>query len=314
MIIFNIFILIVYLLIVDACPSQEDLYPCSCFWNGVAHVTCTKLENNHDLINAARSLVGKNYKQSITIQNSVFNFIPSDAFKGLKVAELEIQNSTLMALTDADFAFEGLEDYLQVLRMENFKLLGEWSWSVLSKLNQLKTLEIKNGELENIEDLGKINLENLNTIDFTNNGISFLHDNAFANSRTVRNIIIRHNEIAILKRTMLPNPAIALVVLNLSYNKIEQFPDDMFSLIPHLKYLDISHNKILVLSEKVFAPIWSSLIEFKAMGNELRCDCRMSWILQSKKPQVIYATCAMPQTVRGKSLSALTSKDLWCIY
>ncbi|XP_071038994.1 leucine-rich repeat neuronal protein 3-like [Parasteatoda tepidariorum] len=309
--------LLLFLLSANACPRKEDLLPCICDGpevEGSAYITCSKLENDQELTTSAKSLIGKNYIYSITIQDSAFNYISSGAFKGLKFVELEIKDSTLRALTDTDVAFEGLEDHLEIFRMENCDFLSEWDWSMFRKLKKLSTLEIENGALENIEDMGKINLENLKTVSFAENKINFIDDKAFSNCEKLMIVVLKNNKISILKRTMIPNPAPELIHIDLNHNEIEQLPDDMFSNMPKLENLSIGGNKILVIGETIFSSIWSQLETFEAMGNELRCDCRMTWILNTKQPKAIRAACANPQALKGRNIQSLTSKDLWCIY
>ncbi|XP_015914555.1 peroxidasin-like [Parasteatoda tepidariorum] len=314
---YSTIILFLFCLSTNACPRKEDLYPCTCDWQtsgNSASVTCVKLENDQDLLRSAKSLIGKSYVNSIVIQDSAFNYIASDTFKGLKFAELEIRDSTLMALTDSDVAFKGLEEHLETLKMDKCVLLSQWDWSIFRNLKKLNTLEIKHGALESIEDLGKINLSNLKRLSFPGNRIDFIHDDAFSDNKKLVHVFLNDNNISTLKRTMFPNPASELQEINLNYNEIGQLPDDIFSNMPKLKNLSVGGNKILVLNEKVFSLVWRQLDNFEAFENELRCDCRMTWILQLKQPNTLRATCANPQVLKGKSVSSLTSKDLWCIY
>ncbi|GBL87214.1 hypothetical protein AVEN_270497-1, partial [Araneus ventricosus] len=45
---------------------------------------------------------------------------------------------------------------------------------------------------------------------------------------------------------------------------------------------------------------------------ELRCDCRLSWILGKRLPEMTRAACAQPPELKGKFITLLSSKDLWC--
>lgn len=297
------------------CPPKEDLFPCTCEWpsaEGYAYVTCTKLDNEHDLMQAASSLVGRSYVYSILIEDSIFNFIPSDAFKGLKFSELEIKDTTFRALTDTDVALQGLEDYLEFLIMTNCTLMNEWDWTIFKDLKKLTRLEIIDGNLGSIEDLDKINTFGLTYIRFDKNRISFIHTHAFENFKNLTVLSLAENAIEEVKRTMLPNPALELRDFDISNNLIEQLPSDIFTNMPKLESLSVSNNKILVLEENIFGPVWESLKFFTAGGNELRCDCRMAWILEKKFPTHTRAFCSLPPEVKGHSIDTLTSKDVWC--
>ncbi|KAG8190224.1 hypothetical protein JTE90_011945 [Oedothorax gibbosus] len=299
-----------------SCPRKEDLRPCHCEWPGLegsAYILCHGLNNEQDLSNAASSLRGKNYVYSFTIDNSNFNFIPSDAFKGLNFVELDINATTLRALTDTDEAFVGLEDHLEILIMTDCVFMSEWDWSIFRNLKKLRTLDIVGSDLEIIgEELMKINITNVEDISFARNRISYIYDNAFVTFRNLRILSLNDNEIKEMKRTMFPNPALTLADFDISHNLIEQLPEDLFTNMPSLDTLSIGYNKILVLKENIFSGIWEQLDLFHTMGNELRCDCRMAWLLEQKFPRVTRGMCALPREVKGKTLDKLTSKDLWC--
>lgn len=216
---FTLTFVITYLFItittVTSCPRKEDLAPCHCEWpdhEGSAYITCSGLDNEQDLTNAARSLKGKAYVYSFTIDKSNFNFIPNDAFKGLQFVELEIRDSNLMALTDTDEAFVGLEEHLEILMMTDCTFMNEWDWAILRNLRKLMRLDIVGGDLENIgEELMKINITSVQDIAFSKNKISFIYDHAFVTFKNIRFMHLDHNEIKELKRSMLPNPALELM-------------------------------------------------------------------------------------------------------
>ncbi|GBL87215.1 hypothetical protein AVEN_270497-1, partial [Araneus ventricosus] len=277
----GIFLISLLVPLTTGCPNPEDLYPCTCLWpdRGEAYVTCSNLDNEQDLVQAASSLTGKRYIYSFVIQDSIFTYIPSDAFKGLRFAELEIKDTSFMALTDTDVAFEGLEDHLEFLLMTNCTLMKGWDWTVFQNLKKLARFDVIYANLDSIEDLGQINMSKVMDINFGHNMISFVHPFAFSSFKKLTHLSLNDNAIRTMMRTMLPNPASELVDLDFSANEIEQFPSDMFIEMPRLEFLSIANNKLLVLDEKTFAPVWETLEAFSAMNNELRCDCRLSWIL-----------------------------------
>ncbi|GFR05237.1 hypothetical protein TNCT_101821, partial [Trichonephila clavata] len=95
-------------------------------------------------------------------------------------------------------------------------------------------------------------------------------------------------------------------------NLIEQLPSDIFTNMPNLESLYINNNKLLVLEENTFSPVWENLMFFSAAGNGLRCDCRIAWILEKNFPNQTRAFCALPPELKGHSIDTLTSKDVWC--
>ncbi|GFY46803.1 uncharacterized protein TNIN_132291 [Trichonephila inaurata madagascariensis] len=196
------------------CPPKESIYPCTCEWpssEGSAFVTCAKLDNEHDLMQATSSLAGRrSYIYSFLIEDSIFNFIPSDAFKGLKFAELEIKSTSFRALTDTDVAFEGLENHLEILLMTSCTLMNEWDWTIFKNLKKLTRLEIVDGNLGSIEDLDKISAFDLSFIRFDKNSITDIHPNAFAHFKNITVLSLAENAIEEVMRSMLPDPALEL--------------------------------------------------------------------------------------------------------
>ncbi|GIY65485.1 uncharacterized protein CEXT_687381 [Caerostris extrusa] len=190
--------------------------------------------------------------------------------------------------------------------------MSDWDWTLFRNLKKLTTLDIVGVNLESLEDLETINITSIIKIAFSHNRISFIHPSAFSNFKELRLLSLDNNFISVIKRSMLPNPALELTDLDLSYNEIEDLPSDIFSNMPQLEYLSIGFNKILVLEEKTFSPVWEKLQAFSAFGNDLRCDCRLTWILEKMYPRDLRAVCSQPPEAKGKNLRDLASKDLWC--
>ncbi|KAF8793942.1 Chondroadherin-like protein like [Argiope bruennichi] len=263
----DVIILTLFIALTTGCPPPEDIHPCTCSWPATedAYITCSNLDNELDLVQAASSLTRRSYVYSFVIQNSIFNYIPSDAFKGLKFVELEIKDTSLMALTDTDLAFEGLENHLQFLLINNCTIMNGWDWSIFRNLKKLVRLDVIYANLDSIEDLGQIDISKIMDINFSNNLISFIHPFAFSSFKKLTHLYLKDNAIREMKRTMLPKPALELLNLDFSGNEIEQFPTDMFVEMPQLESLSVANNKLLVLDEKVFAPVWETLQAFSAM-------------------------------------------------
>ncbi|XP_035212553.1 oplophorus-luciferin 2-monooxygenase non-catalytic subunit-like [Stegodyphus dumicola] len=309
----SVCLIIAFLSLAQSCPSSENLYPCTCkMEHNTADIICSRLDNEQDLVNAASALKMRNYIERFKIENSNFNFIPHNAFINVKFQDLELENSNMFSLTDTDVAFEGMEDTLQALVISNSSLLNTWDWSVLRKLRALRKIEISGGDLESVnKDIEEIN-NGMLIIVLSNNKISRIYDTAFSKFKNLLILELNNNFLTEVKREIIPNPAVLLRKIDLSYNEIKNFPEDMFENIPNLEWLNISWNKILTLNERTFSPVWQKLKNFEALGNELRCDCRMAWILNLTYPKTLKAECAEPKAVRGHNIETLTAKTLWC--
>ncbi|KAE9548617.1 hypothetical protein FO519_008174 [Halicephalobus sp. NKZ332] len=108
----------------------------------------------------------------------------------------------------------------------------------------------------------------------------------------------------------LPYEYTKFVFLNVSKNRIEYLPDDIGSLLPSLKVLDISHNLLTTFSTTVMSSFINSLDMLYIHHNPLDCRCITQMLQQFMIQRNSYAselrysetTCASPQLVAGKPL------------
>lgn len=311
--IYTLSTLIALFQLVVSCPSSEKLSPCYCIsTDSSSQITCPDLQNEQTLMDAVYVLRTLSKFYSFTIKNGNFVFIPHDVFKGVKFQELEILSSSFMALTDTDVALEGLEEDLTSLVIKDSITLNEWDWTVLKALKNLVRLHV-DVDLEivsmNIKDISSSSIKD---ISFANNKITLVEDEAFAGFKQLLSLSLGNNLISEFKRTMMPNPAVLLWKLDLSQNQIQQLPPDLFENMPSLEFLNLNSNQILTLNEKTFEKVWQKLQRFDAMDNQLRCDCRLEWMTHLKFPEHTSGVCDQPMQLRGKKLTELTSKDVWC--
>ncbi|KFM62842.1 Slit-like protein, partial [Stegodyphus mimosarum] len=297
------------------CPPEEALYPCVCKKHQGSSYTvdiiCDGLHNEIDLKNAAAACKNRHDVLSFVILNSVLNYIPQSAFEGTFIRAIEVQESTLFSLSDTEQALVGMEKTLESLTLIRNIFMGSWHWSKLKSLTKLIYLKVREIALPSIEkDIDSLNF--LRNIDFSKNEISLISDKAFENFKNLEFLVLGENEIKEVKRNMLPNPASQLRVMNFTQNRIQALPTDMFDNMPKLTAFHIKHNRLLTLDEKVFASVWSQLFYIDISDNDLRCDCRMSWMMQRKFPLLTLGLCSEPPELRGKNITMLSLKDLWC--
>ncbi|XP_035212543.1 leucine-rich repeat and fibronectin type-III domain-containing protein 5-like [Stegodyphus dumicola] len=301
------------LFLVSCCPPEESLYPCVCLTyesESTVDIVCDDLDNEHDLQNAAAACKKMPNMHTFMIVNSVLNYIPHSTFEGTLFKSIEVKGTTMISLSDTDEAFVGLENTLDSLAIVK-STIGLWNWSKLKDLTRMTHLEARDVGLQSIEN--DINyLRFLRSVDFSKNEISWICDHAFENFSSLTHFVIPENEIKKLKRSMFPNHAYILRFINLRKNQIQTLPRDIFENMPKLTTLLIGENHILTLDEKTFSPIWDNLRYLEVGGNDLRCDCRMTWIITRRLRGSILGYCAEPPELKGTNLTKLNEKDLWC--
>ncbi|GFY68535.1 g-protein coupled receptor GRL101 [Trichonephila inaurata madagascariensis] len=216
-----------------------------------------------------------------------------------------------MSLADGDLAFEGLENRLEELRATNAHYFTQWDWSQLRYHRRLNLIDINLIEMYSLEQKFPP-LESLNMLGISKAAISFIHPKAFAGLVNLKILHLRDNSIDKMRRSMFPSVAKELEIIDLSGNLLTSLPDDMFHRMPKLKEVELNRNKFVTLNEETFSWAFQHLQTMMFIGNDLRCDCRMKWIVDIKKPLYFKGTCAMPENLNGVRLTYLTHKKLRC--
>ncbi|GIY99484.1 uncharacterized protein CEXT_274331 [Caerostris extrusa] len=88
---------------------------------------------------------------ALTIADSSLLYIPSTLFKNTKYQKIQFTNTQIMALSDSDLAFEGLEDRLEEIRAKDAHYITTWEWSQLRNLRKLDLLDISLISFNSIE-------------------------------------------------------------------------------------------------------------------------------------------------------------------
>lgn len=193
------------------CCPENPVPPCTCRMIGyhAGIITCEKVQNEVELVKSLRSMGAANVTiKTVEIFEASINFLPSDAFKGLVFSKLFIAGSEMVSLSDSEVAFQGLEDCLETLIVQECLLHSGWRWHHLRNLNVLTELHTMHAGLQDIdEDVKEIAHLNITNLFFTKDQISYIHDTAFATFRNIVTLSLKMNEIETLKRSMLPNPA-----------------------------------------------------------------------------------------------------------
>ncbi|KAF8793655.1 Relaxin receptor 1 like protein [Argiope bruennichi] len=241
-----------------------------------------------------------------------FRYLPHDAFVGTTIEVLSIRNSNIISLSDSNVAFEGLHNQLHLIEIINCTYLSSWDWTQLSNLKHLMEIHVSDSELIHItEGLATIQHLDIEAFVFHRNKIQDIADNAFAPFENLERLALDNNYISQLKRSMFPKKAKKLSILGLSYNHLQDLPEDLFTNMPVLKSLYLTGNPLVTINERVFRPVWKSLRLFLFYATQLSCDCRIAWLtMEDNSKKYLHAECHGPSSFKGRLLEGIKPQEL----
>ncbi|XP_055939765.1 leucine-rich repeat and immunoglobulin-like domain-containing nogo receptor-interacting protein 2 [Argiope bruennichi] len=307
----SVYLIISLFRLASGCP-EEALSPCSCrlIANKANEVVC-KDATDIDKLQKSLSKMNDLPIQTLQVIDSSLMFFPSIFFEGLSIEKMHLINSTFMDLSDSELAFTGLENSLKSLIIQRCRVYNGWAWTELKNLKSLTWFKTLKSGLDvidsDIEDIAGLNLE---VLELTQDTVSYVDEKAFSHFKNLKVLSLKANQISDVKRSMFPEPALKLTQINLSYNQIENLPDDIFTNMPSLISLILSGNHILTIEEPAFSSVWKQLKKVDLSDNPLRCDCRMKWVVRAGFPRTTYGECDQPSNLSEKSLDELIVDDL----
>ncbi|XP_073476080.1 leucine-rich repeats and immunoglobulin-like domains protein 3 isoform X1 [Aquarana catesbeiana] len=181
-------------------------------------------------------------------------------------------------LSELDLTFN------ELTRLEESSFMG---------LSLLGRLFIGNNQISNIADGAFHGLSNLNTLDLKNNEISW----------TIEDMTGAFSGLENLKRLMLQG------------NRIGSITKKAFSWLDALEYLDLSNNAIVSMQSNAFSQM-KNLQQLHLNSSSLLCDCQLKWLPQwlteNKLQKFVKANCAHPQSLKDKSIFAVSVNGFVC--
>lgn len=118
-----------------------------------------------------------------------------------------------MSLSEGETAFNGLEDILEELRSTDAKFVSNWNFDQLRNLKKLRLIDVHQMILGAV-DHPFPHLPELRTLGIIKAEISFIADDAFSNLPKLDIFNMKDNEITEVKRSMFPNPANSLALID----------------------------------------------------------------------------------------------------
>lgn len=131
-------------------------------------------------------------------------------------------------------------------------------------LSRLQTLSIMSN---NIEDISGIRLDNITTLDVSNNNISFLHSSAFQGMPLLENLHLSRNHIQKISRKSFAGLS-HLKKLHLDLNSLDTLYSNILAGLNKLEMISVAHNKLKRVRNNVFSDM-PELSEIYLNNNQL---------------------------------------------
>ncbi|XP_020794258.1 immunoglobulin superfamily containing leucine-rich repeat protein 2-like, partial [Boleophthalmus pectinirostris] len=158
------------------------------------------------------------------------------------------------------------------------------------------------------------NAELVASLWMTGNRILYVENGAISNLVYLRNLDLSHNKLTDFPWTDLQNLT-SLQLLKLDHNELENLPQNAFSNLKELNSLRLNNNKFATIFKGTFDGL-VALTFLQLHSNPFSCDCYMYWLKywilddKIKIPDRDLIVCASPDELKGEEL--LNLSDLNC--
>ncbi|XP_012225901.1 chaoptin isoform X2 [Linepithema humile] len=255
--------------------SFDQVGTLSSFKVNVSHNEISRLWINSTIF-ASPSVIGGNVQSNIKVLDLSYNNI-SDIIKyyfkpvEYSLTHLYLSNNQLRNVTQGVF---GNMPHLQWLDLRHNDLT-EVDFDCFKNTKNLQVLLLSWNDLTDIPAEALRPLKKLRIVDLSHNQLRTLPDNMFIDCN-IESLDLSHNQFTRLPIKSMSLTSLAslanldmswnilsgihstdtifrlrgLVWLDLSYNRLVRLDDGVFSDLPHLTHLDLSHNKQLILETR----------------------------------------------------------------
>lgn len=245
------------------------------------------------------------------LENSNFSHIPANAFVGLNASVLELSNVKLETYAlQRENPFVPLETSLRKVIISDDTTLPQWG--LLAILQKLKTLRLS--EMTNLRLTRDFNNlpASVKVINVAFSTISFVDDNWLSSLENLEVVAIRHCNLRVFKRSMLPRPARYLWRLDLYQNQLTTLPGDFTEDLPSLRFVTVENNQLTTFDEHCFAPLvraGDDDVKVRFKGNPLHCDCSFGFVLTYPRSW-LNASCETPEPLKNRFLTDISRADI----
>ncbi|KAF8766427.1 Platelet glycoprotein V like protein [Argiope bruennichi] len=226
------------------CPPEALIKPCLCENIPFPLVECGGITEMETLVRVFERTADRKF-HSFALHDSTLQFLPASAISAKKFEQLLLVNVTMTAMFDKR---PDPSNNISMITIMHSKFLRGIGWENFGNLKKLKIISIHDTE---VKSLGKSFVDNvsdsLRRFHLYDSRIRKLQYNAFSHLTALYDLQVQNADIKSLR----------------SDNQIETLPDDLFTKMPHLEYINLSGNKISTISQAVFGDVYNTIKELK---------------------------------------------------
>lgn len=183
--------------------------------------------------------------------------IPSDLFCALEnIISLNLTRNKIKFVDELGFGHK-CGSTLQTIDLSYNDIMSLPADSEILHLRRLTQLFLQNNKISELPADVFNDLLSLKLVNLSDNGITYLPDGLFHNSREIREIYMQNNELETLPKRIF-NRLEQLLVLDLSANKLrsDHIEDDTFGGLIRLIVLDLSHNAVTRIARNMYKDLF----------------------------------------------------------
>ncbi|XP_012724558.2 leucine-rich alpha-2-glycoprotein [Fundulus heteroclitus] len=243
---------------------------------------------NHLRSLSSRLLRGVPRLHTLDLTGNKLSDLPDDVFRDAPLQNLILKNNQLQKADAKWFPDTSILTWLDLSGNQ----ITELSVGLSQRLPHLEILDVSDNRLEEMAPNSLHRLTKLQRLSLHNNKLKTLDESVFRDTRN-------------------------LTSLFLNGNQLSKLPQNLFQGLTRLTHLSLDDNQLTLIPKGLLDPL-SSLEDdgLDLTVNPLLCDGEVEYLwrwLQQNKKKVLLAdniTCALPESLAGRSLISLTANDL----
>lgn len=213
--------------------------------------------NNKELELSLGAFNGLRELHTLDLAYNNIRKIPSDLFCALEnIISLNLTRNKIKFVDELGFGHK-CGSTLQTIDLSYNDIMSLPADSEILHLRRLTQLYLQNNKISDLPGEVFSDLLSLKLVNLSDNGITYLPEGLFHNTREIREIYIQNNELEMLPKRIF-NRLEQLLVLDLSANKLksEHIEDETFGGLIRLIVLDLSHNAVTRINRNMFKDLF----------------------------------------------------------